>query len=363
MIDSCLDLARFMETATYRRTPEFISENTIIHEDKAVILRRFDEGRTGNPLLIVPPQAGHHSSIADYALGQSLVQICLMETTLPVYTIEWKPSTPTRQHETISDLVLQLRLAVHDAGEPVILVGLCQGGWLCAIYSALYPQDVKGLMLAAAPIDFTAGGGKLQDVVQGMPIDFYQWLVAMGFGNMMGDMMLMGWKIMNPYERFVSDFINLWVNVRDDNFRERSKQFQTWYEYTQNISGRWYLQAVDKLFKKNHLIQGKLKVLGKYVDLHNIACPIAMLAGEKDDITLVPQLFNMSSHVATKPEDIFQTVVEDAGHISVFMGRTALKNHWPPALRFILEKAGLSASLTYGSRRSQNIDPGRQVSA
>jgi hypothetical protein len=77
-----------------------------------------------------------------------------------------------------------------------------------------------------------------------MPIDFYQWLVTMGFGNMLGDMMLMGWKIMNPYERFVSDFINLWVNVRDENYRERSKQFQTWYEYTQKfpaagISRQW----------------------------------------------------------------------------------------------------------------------------
>ncbi|PKN05959.1 MAG: esterase, partial [Deltaproteobacteria bacterium HGW-Deltaproteobacteria-7] len=240
---------------------------------------------------------------------------------------------------------------------------LCQGGWLCAIYAALYPQDVKALMLAAAPIDFTAGGGKLQDVVQGMPIDFYQWLVGMGLGNMLGDMMLMGWKIMNPYERFVSDFINLWVNVRDDKYLERSKQFQTWYEFTQNISGRWYLQAVDKLFKKNHLIQGKLKVLGKYVDLHNIACPIAMLAGEKDDITLVPQLFNMSAYVATQPENIFQTVVENAGHISVFMGRTALKSNWPPALRFTLEKSGLGASLTYGARSNQKIEPGPQVGA
>lgn len=363
MYDPYIDIAKFMETATYRCTPEFITANTIIHEDKAVILRRFDEDRTGAPLIIVPPQAGHHSSIADYAQEQSLVQTCLKETTLPVYVIEWKPSTPTRQHETISDLVLQLRLCVHGAGEPVILVGLCQGGWLCAIYASLYPQDVKALMLAAAPIDFTAGGGKLQDVVQGMPIDFYQWLVAMGFGNMLGDMMLMGWKIMNPYERFVSDFINLWVNVRDDRYLERSKQFQTWYEYTQNISGRWYLQAVDKLFKKNHLIQGKLKVLGKYVDLHTITCPIAMLAGEKDDITLVPQLFNMSSYVATKPEDIFQTVVEDAGHISVFMGRKALKDHWPPALRFTLEKIGLANALTYGARRSVNTETSPQMSA
>ncbi|HOS96511.1 MAG TPA: alpha/beta fold hydrolase [Deltaproteobacteria bacterium] len=358
ILDPCLDMARFMETATYRRTPEFITQNRIVHEDKAVILRRFDEGRTGVPLLIVPPQAGHHSSIADYAPGQSLVQTCLRETALPVYVLEWKPSTPTRQHETMDDLVLQLRLAVHDAGEPVILVGLCQGGWLCSIYASLYPKDVKALMLAAAPIDFTAGGGKLQDVVQTMPIDFYRWLVTMGMGNMLGDLMLMGWKIMNPYERFVSDFINLWVNVRDDRFLERSKQFQTWYEYTQNISGRWYLQAVDKLFKKNMLIEGTLKVLKRQVDLGVISCPVAMLAGEKDDITLVPQLFNMSSYISTPPEHVFQSVVEGAGHISVFMGRTALKDHWPPALRFTLEKAGLAGALTYGTQSRRKTDPG-----
>jgi hypothetical protein len=48
MFDSCLDITNFMETANYRRTPEFISPNRIVHEDKAVILRRFDEGRTGH---------------------------------------------------------------------------------------------------------------------------------------------------------------------------------------------------------------------------------------------------------------------------------------------------------------------------
>jgi hypothetical protein len=87
-----------------------------------------------------------------------------------------------------------------------------------------------------------------------------------------------------------------------------------------------------------------------------------MLAGEKDDITLAPQLFNMSSYVATPPEDVFQTIVEGAGHISVFMGRKALKDHWPPVLRFTLEKVGLGAALTYGARRIQNIGSCRQMS-
>lgn len=345
MLNAYLDIARFMETATYRRIPEFVSPNTVVHEDRAVVLRRFDQGRQGLPLLIIPPQAGHHSSIADYSPEQSLVQTCLKQTTLPVYVVEWKPSTPSRRHETIDDLVTQLRICVHAAGTPVILAGLCQGGWLCSIYASLYPEDVKALMLAAAPIDFTAGGGKLQDIVQTLPIEYYQWLVDMGCGNMSGDCMLMGWKVMNAYDRFVSDFVNLWVNVRDINACNRIKHFQTWYEYTQDISGQWYLQAVEKLFKQNLLIKGELEVLGKKVDLSVISCPVAMLAGEKDDITLAPQLFNMRDSISTPAEMIFQTVVEEAGHISVFMGRRALKVSWPKALRFILEKAGMAEAL------------------
>jgi poly(3-hydroxyalkanoate) synthetase len=338
MLNPCLDVARFLKTASYRNTPKFLTPNTVVHEDKAVILRRFDEGRTGIPLLIVPPQAGHHSSIADYAEGQSLVQTCLKEMSCPVYVVEWKTSSPYRYSEGIDDLVLQLDACVQKVGVPVFLVGLCQGGWLSTIYCSLYPHDVRALALAAAPIDFTAGGGKIQDLVQRLPISFYQMLVTLGWGIMPGDFMLTGWKLLNPYERFVNDYVNLWVNVRNDTYLERSKKFQTWYEYTQDISGGWYLEAVEKLFMKNLLIKGELKVLGKTVQLKTVSCPVAMLAGEKDDITLIPQLFNMSKYISTPPENIFQTVVKGSGHISVFMGSNALKDHWPVALRFIMEK-------------------------
>jgi poly(3-hydroxybutyrate) depolymerase len=170
---------------------------------------------------------------------------------------------------------------------------------------------------------------------------------------MPGDFMLMGWKLLNFYDRFVSDYVNLWVNVRDEQYLERARRFQTWYEYTQNISGSWYLEAVEKLFMKNLLIKGELTVLGRQIDLHAITCPVAMLAGEKDDITLVPQLFNMSSYVSTSPENIFQTVVKDAGHISVFMGKSALKDHWPAALRFVLEKAGIAHAVHRGLDRDR----------
>jgi poly(3-hydroxybutyrate) depolymerase len=344
MIMPIIDLARFFNTAGHRSKPEWMSTNQKVYEDNAVILRRFDEARPGEPILIVPPQAGHHSSIADYAPGRSLVQACLEHTDKPVYAIEWRPSTPARSNESIEDLVKQLMVCVKKVRGQVVLVGLCQGGWLATIYAALFQEDVKALVLAAAPIDFTAGGGKLQDVVQQQPMQYYKGLVSCGMGNMSGDLMLMGWKLMNPYDRFIKNFVNIWVNVRDESYLQRTRKFQEWYEYTQDISGKWYLEAVESLFKENRLIKGRLNVFGEYVDLSRITCPLALLAGERDDITLPPQVHNLARYASTPKEQVFQAVIPEAGHISVFMGTRALQHEWPQALQFICGNPGSGKS-------------------
>jgi poly(3-hydroxybutyrate) depolymerase len=340
MNEPYLDLARFFTTAMHRGKPQWLTPNQEVYEDSAVVLRRFDSGRPGDPILIVPPQAGHHSSIADYEKDHSLVQACLNNARNPLYVMEWKPSTLSRRNESIDDLAKQLMICIKKIRRPVILAGLCQGGWLSVIYTALFPDDVKSLILAAAPIDFTAGGGRLQDLVQSMPLMLYQNLVCCGGGNMSGDMMLLGWKMLNPYDRFIKDYLNLWVNVRDAGYLHRTKKFQEWYEYTQDISGKWYIEAVDKLFVRNSLVKGELIVLGEPVDLGNIACPLALLAGQKDDITLVPQVFNIAEYVSTPKEKVFRAIIPEAGHISVFMGSRALRHEWPQALRFVLGEQG-----------------------
>jgi poly(3-hydroxybutyrate) depolymerase len=329
------DLMKFYGTALHCGKPEWSTPNRAIYEDEAVVLRRFDDNRTGEPLIIVPPQAGHHSCIADYSPDHSLVRTCLDETTGPVYVIEWKTSTIKRKNETIDDLVKQMIMCVKMAGAPVTIAGLCQGGWLSAIYAAMFPRDVRSLILAASPIDFTAGGGKIQDIVHAIPLWYYQYMVSCSGGNMSGDLMLMGWKLMNAYDRYMGDYLNLWVNVRSDSYHERTKRFMGWYDYTQDIPGGWYLQAVKDLFKDNKLIKGELEVFGKAVDLSAISCPVALLAGERDDITLTPQVHNTELYVSTPEEHIFKTIIPRAGHISVFMGQRALQHEWPEALEFL----------------------------
>jgi len=155
---------------------------------------------------------------------------------------------------------------------------------------------------------------------------------------MRGGAMLFGWKLTNPYERYVEDYLNIWKSIENDNKLKKVRKFRQWYEYTQNISGKWYLQAVSELFKKNKLIKGELKILHRFVDLKQIDCPVAMIAGSNDDITPFEQVYALEDHVSTNKDDIFKTVIPGSGHIGVFMG-TKSQAYWAEAMTLNIERA------------------------
>ncbi len=314
------------EMSTPVSKPKWTTPNKVKLYLKNVILREFSAGKDGEAVLIIPPQAGHHSSIADYDTGQSLVEAAVQNGIKSVYVAEWKSATPDRKDETIDDFIVSMRECIESIGSKVTLIGLCQGGWQSAMYTALYPEDVSNLILAGAPIDFHAGNGKISMYAALYPMSFYKSMVAMGNGILDGRFLLTGFKMLNPTERFYSDYMNLFLNMNDEAFLTRYRKFRGWYEYTLNLPGAFYLQVVQDLFKENHLIQGRTKILGQYVDLKKIEQPLTLVAGDRDDITPEPQLFNMEQYVSSK--NVTKLTVP-AGHIGVFMAKKVVQTYWP----------------------------------
>lgn len=338
MISIYNNVVKYCSELVITETPDWISNYNVVAEDTAYRLLCFNESADNGqpPVFIIPPQAGHHSSIADFGSpAQSLVQTCIKTTDNKVFVLEWKNSV--RKNETIDDLAVYLDACSDIIGEKVHLIGLCQGGWLSAIYASIYPQKVESLLIGAAPIDFKAGESKLHEFVDKIPMEGYKFLVKSGGGFLRGDVMLSGWKLTSPYERYVKDYINIWENIGNDDKSLRSRKFRVWYEYTQNISGKWYIQAISELFKKNRLIKGELRVLHRAVDLSNITCPVAMLAGEKDDITPKEQIYALGDYISTPEKKQFKRVIPKSGHIGVFMG-TDSQNYWAEALQFVMGK-------------------------
>lgn len=320
--------------------PEWATPNRVLLDLDTMRLRDFTEGNAPSgqvPVIIVAPYAGHSSTIADYAKGQSLVETLLAGGLKRVLATDWKPATEAMKDFDIDKYLAEINVAVDDLGGTVVLVGLCQGGWMSAMYAARFPRKVHALVLAGSPIDTHAGSGPLKRMVHDLPASFYTEMVETGGGLMRGQVMLAGWKDMHPGKQYLGKFIDLYEHVEDARYLKRTETFERWYENPIDLPGRYYLQAINLLFRENQFAQGRFVALGRRITLREINCPLYLLAGEADDITTKEQVFAAATLVGTPAAEIEQQLVP-GGHIGLFMGTRTLSESWPKIAAWLLAR-------------------------
>jgi len=342
--------AALMQTGTqlYARNLKFIEEeiriradlrptlatpNTVRLDLRTMQLR--DYGRPGTiPTLVEAPYAGHTAMIADYCKGQSLVETLLDGGIGHVTLTDWKSATGDMKDLEIDNYLADMVVAIDDLGGRVNLVGLCQGGWMAAMVAARFPDKVNAIVLAGSPIDTDAGNGSIKQMAQASPLSFYEELVTLGGGLMLGKFMLQGWKNMHPGEHYIQEHIDLYEHIDDPAYVAKEETFNSWYENPIDLPGRWYLQVIQQLFKENRLARGEFIALGRRLSLRDITCPAYLLAGAGDDITTPEQVLDAVKYLGT-PRDRIQQRTVPGGHIGLFMGARTLKETWPAIAAWI----------------------------
>jgi poly(3-hydroxybutyrate) depolymerase len=338
-----LDVPRWLELTTQRRHPSWTTPHEIVFEAPVARLRDFSVSSNAGlvPTLVLPPQAGHDSSIVDYSRAQSQMGAILSAGLERAYSLDWIGATEETADATIDDYMEAIDRAIEHCGGRVNLIGDCQGGWLAAIYAALYPERINTLTLAGAPIDFHAGepviGEVLSHFAPGGDLRFYEQLVALDGGVLKGDHMLAGFLLIQPASE-VSRQIDLLLHLDDPAHVARYREFEDWFKHTQDIPGEFYLWIVRHLFRDNALINGSLRVRGRRVELADLDMPLNLLAGSTDHITPPDQVFAVANYAST-PEDQVLRHVSTGGHLGLFMGRDALREHWPVILAAVRERS------------------------
>ena len=311
--------------------PEWATPNRIDLELDTMRLRDFSTQRSGakaTPVLIDPPYAGHSSSIVDYAKGQSLVETLRAAGHEHILVMDWKGATAEMKDYDIDTYLAEINVVVDDLRTPVHLVGLCQGGWMSAMYASRFPGRVRSLVLAGAPIDTNAGNGPIKQMAHQLPMSTYRELVAVGGGRMRGKVMLAGWKNMHPEEQYLKKYLDLYEHIADKCYVARTERFERWYENAIDLPGRYYLQAIEELFKANRFAKGEFIGLGRKLSLKDIKVPLYLLAGEADDITTKEQVFE-AEHLVGTPHSAIVKKLTPGGHIGMFMGSKTLTETWP----------------------------------
>jgi poly(3-hydroxybutyrate) depolymerase len=357
--DVALDGVRWWEIMADRRTPEWASPHRIVRRTPLTRLRDFSASRPTKvmPTLVLPPQAGHDSCIVDYSARQSQMQTIRAAGLERLYAMDWIGVTQETKDATIVDYLAEVDEAVQEAGDggAVNLVGDCQGGWLATIYAALHPERVNTLTIAGAPIDFHAGDAVIHESVQTLSDDhlsFFRGLVAQGGGVLKGELLLGGFIAIKP-ENEVGKQLQLLAHVRDSHHVERYRAFEDWFKHTQDIAGPFYLWLVEHLFRDNELIRGTLRIGDSAVDLRRIECPVNLLAGAADHITPPEQVFALADAVSTPAARITYRTTS-GGHLGLFMGTEALRDHWPVVAASVLEHSKPGADRTAARRRARS---------
>lgn len=313
--------------------PEPATANRVRLDLRTMVLREY--GKAGGvPTLVNAPYAGHTAVIADYHKGQSLIETLLRNGLDHVLLTDWKSATEDMKDLEIDNYLEELVVAIDDLGGRVNLVGLCQGGWSSAMVAARFPDKVNFLVLAGAPIDTHAGDGPIKRMAHETPMSFYEELVELGGGRMLGKFMLQGWKNLNPVEHYVREHVDLYEHIADPAYLAKKETFERWYENPVDLPGRWYLQAIQQLFKENRLAKGKFVGLGRRLNLKDIECPTYLLAGEDDDITTPEQVLGADRLLGTPAKQIVKQTAP-GGHIGLFMGSHTLAEVWPDIARWI----------------------------
>jgi poly(3-hydroxyalkanoate) synthetase len=356
--DVALDGLRWWQLMADRRPPRSASRQRIVRRSPLTRVRDFTPARPADvvPTLVLPPQAGHDSCIVDYSTAQSQMQTILAAGLERLYAVDWIGVTQETKDATLTDYLGEVDAAVQKGrrrrpGQPR---GRLPGRLTGSHLRGAAPHRVNTLTIAGAPIDFHAGGAVIHESVQALSDDdlsFFRALVAHGSGVLRGEYLLGGFIVIKP-ENEVGKQMQLLAHVRDARHVERYRAFEDWFKHTQDIAGPFYLWLVEHLFRDNELIGGALRIGDEAVDLGRIDSPVNLLAGATDHITPPEQVFALADAVSTPAERITRRTTS-GGHLGLFMGTEALRDHWPVALAAVLERPGADGAAARTRARSR----------
>ncbi len=316
--------------------PGWATPNAIALDLKTVRLRDFSTAKAGAPTLLCAPFALHGATITDMARGHSLVTALRKAGLRRLHVTDWRPADASMRDLGIDDYLATLNVLIDQIGAPVDLIGLCQGGWLALIYAARFPAKVRKLVLAGAPIDVAAVPSGLSRMIADTPAALFESLVSLGNGRVIGRKVQTFWGPRTIADEDLHQLLDVDVPLASEAFAELRQRFDTWYAWTLDLPGRYYLEGIEQIFKHNTLARGEFVALGARIDLAQVTTPLYLMAAHDDELVAADQLFALARLAGTPPAEI-RTDLVHGRHLSLFMGRKVLRDRWPLVAAWLTE--------------------------
>jgi hypothetical protein len=189
--------------------------------------------------------------------------------------------------------------------------------------------------MAGAPVDIAARQSRLSSIAEATPLTVFQSLVNLGDGRVLGRNLAKLWG--NDADASgIRESLQTLQLIGSPEFTRLEAIFENWNSWTVDIPGTYYLEVVEKLYKRNELASGSFVALGQKIDLSRLRLPIYLLAGSADEVVAPEQLLAVERLVGTQPKYLSREVAP-CNHLGLFMGKRTLEEYWPRIVRWMKE--------------------------
>ncbi|MGB7919106.1 MAG: class III poly(R)-hydroxyalkanoic acid synthase subunit PhaC [Desulfobacterales bacterium] len=287
------------------------------------------------PLLVVYALINRETML-DLQPGRSIVQNFLNDG-IDLYMIDWGYPTRKDKFLTIDDHVNGYMDNIVDfirrqhSLPKINLMGICMGGTFSVMYSALHPEKIKNLVTTVTPTNFDTDQGLLHIWMKNVDAD----RMVKTFGNMPGDIMNLGFLLLNPARLMIDKYVGFLENIDNKTFVENFVRMEKWIFDSPDVPGETFRQFITDCYQKNLLIQSKMELGGRRVDLKKITMPLLNFYGQYDHLVPPAACELLTSKVGSKDT---QDICLQTGHIGIYVSSKFQKEFAPKIANWLGER-------------------------
>jgi len=312
----------------------------IVYEEDRVKLKHYfrnenAENKLKTPLLVVYALINRETML-DLQPDRSVVKTFLQEG-IDLYMVDWGYPKPKDRFLTIDDHVNGYMNNIIDfirdrhQVPKINLMGICMGGTFSVIYSALHPEKIKNLITTVTPSSFDTDKGLLHIWMKDIDVG----RMIRTFGNIPGDLMNLGFLLLNPARLMIDKYVGFMENMDNRDFVENFVRMERWIFDSPDVPGETFRQFVEDCYKNNLLIQSKMHLDGKKVDLKNLTMPLINFYGEYDHLVPPEACNRLTSAVGSKDT---QDVCLETGHIGIYVSSKFQRQFAPRIAQWLKER-------------------------
>lgn len=312
----------------------------IVYQEDRVKLKHYfrpdnAEDKLKTPLLVVYALINRETML-DLQPDRSVVKTFLQDG-IDLYMVDWGYPTRKDRYVSIDDHVngyignmIDFIREKHQIPK-VNLMGICMGGSFSIMYSALHPEKIKNLITTVTPSSFDTDKGLLYVWMKDIDVD----KMIQTYGNIPGDLMNLGFLMLNPARLMIDKYIGFMENMDNKDFVENFIRMERWIFDSPDVPGETFRQFVEDCYKKNLLIQSKMYLNGQRVDLKNLTMPLLNFYGKYDHLVPPESCDQLTKAVGSKDSE---DICLETGHIGIYVSSRFQRQFAPKITRWLKER-------------------------